>query len=40
MGCGESKNTGGDTVTVAKKDIGGLMAKDAVKPDQIANVAP
>ena len=39
MGCGESKNTGGDTVAIAKKDIGGLMSKDAAKPDQIANVA-
>ena len=31
MGCGESKNTGGDTVTVAKKDIGNLMANELQK---------
>ena len=36
MGCGESKNTGGDTATVEKPNIGTLMAKDPT----IANVAP
>ena len=29
MGCGESKNTAGDTVVLAKPDIGTLMAKDS-----------
>ena len=35
MGCGESKNTGGDTAIVEKPNIGSLMAKDPT-----ANVAP
>ena len=36
MGCGESKNTGGDTAIVEKPNIGGLMKHDPA----IANVAP